>query len=232
MVKQNGRDYIYLVWKENVSRRNYLVGQLSKNGIFEFGYGFEVQDAMKKGFTPLISFDDIRETYSNNILFPVFSSRLPDRKRRNIELILKKYNLENYDEYELLKKSGGKLPIDNLEFIDPIPLELENKEITRTFFIAGTRHCLECKGDDCTKTPDVEVGDNLFLEEEPDNIHDENAIKVLDKDNVHVGYIPRYYCEAIKNAFKKDYSYKCIVKEFNKNNNCNECIKIEFILDK
>ena len=117
---RNGRDYVYLVWKEINTRRQYIVGQLSKNGKFEFNYGFEVKEAISKGFKLLIAFDDLDKVYENDILFPVFSSRLPDRKRIGIEKILKKYGLDEYDDYKLLKRSGARLPIDNLEFIDPI----------------------------------------------------------------------------------------------------------------
>ena len=55
--------------------------------------------------------------YRSEELFPAFSSRLPDRKRKDIDKILKKYNLDEYDTYELLKRSGAKLPIDNLQFV-------------------------------------------------------------------------------------------------------------------
>lgn len=115
-----GRDYIYLVWKAIKTRRQYIVGKLSKNGQFEFNYGFEVKEAIKNGFKLLISFEQIDKVYKSDILFPVFSSRLPDMKRKGIEKILSKYGLENYNDYKLLKRSGAKLPIDNLEFIDPI----------------------------------------------------------------------------------------------------------------
>ena len=45
------------------------------------------------------------------MLFPVFASCLPDRKRKDIDKILQKYGLKEFDEYELLKKSGARLPI-------------------------------------------------------------------------------------------------------------------------
>jgi hypothetical protein len=114
---KNGRDYIYLVWKEPKSRRQYIIGQLSKNGQFEFNYGFGIKEAIEKGFSLLISFDNIDNVYKNDMLFPVFSSRLPDKKRNDINKILFKYGMEEYDDYKSLKRSGAKLPIDNLEFI-------------------------------------------------------------------------------------------------------------------
>ena len=41
-------------------------------------------------------------------------------KRRDIKEILEKYEMTEYDPYELLKRNGGRLPIDNYEFICPI----------------------------------------------------------------------------------------------------------------
>ena len=52
----------------------------------------------------MVAFPDLSKTYYNDILFPAFSSRLPDKNRVDIVDILKKYDLEEYDEYELLKK--------------------------------------------------------------------------------------------------------------------------------
>lgn len=45
--------------------------------------------------------------------------------------ILQKYGLNEYDEYMLLKRSGARLPIDSLEFIDPI-LDTDGS-VTRIF---------------------------------------------------------------------------------------------------
>ncbi|MGH4138243.1 hypothetical protein [Clostridium sp.] len=56
-------------------------------------------------------------------MFPAFSSRLPDKRIRDVKEILIKYGLEKYDVFELLKKNGGKLPIDSLKFIEPIYLD-------------------------------------------------------------------------------------------------------------
>ena len=80
---------------------------------------------MEAGFVPLVAFPELKKTYYNKELFPVFSSRLPDRKRKDISAILKKYSLDEYDAYLLLKRSGAKLPIDNLQFVDPV-LDLDS----------------------------------------------------------------------------------------------------------
>ena len=145
MSVKDGKDYLYLIWKCSSNRRQYIVGQLSKNGQYEFCYCEEFNEAVKEGFSPLISFEDTNRVYKSQELFPAFSSRLPDRKRKDINKILKRYGLEQYDSYELLKRGGAKLPIDNLQFIDPI-LNF-SQEFKKSFYLAGVRHYLGCNGD-------------------------------------------------------------------------------------
>jgi len=225
MSKRNDRDYIYLIWKDPKSGRRYTIGELSKDGYYEFAYGHEIDEAIKAGFEPLISFDKLNEVYRSEKMFPTFASRLPDKKRRGIEKILSKYGLEEYDEYKLLKRSGARLPIDNLEFIDPI---LDEQEFKRIFYIAGTRHYLECGGEDCEKVIlGLKKGDRLKLELDLNNEYDPNAVKVFDMTNNVLGYLPRYYSENISKRLKEGAKYSCKVYEINKNNNCDECIKVE-----
>ncbi len=224
--RKDNRDYIYLIWKEPNKRRNYIVGELSRNGQYEFSYGHEIDEAIKQGFEPLISFEDIHKIYKSDTLFPTFTSRLPDRKRRGLEKILSKYDLKEYDAYKLLKRSGARLPIDNLEFIDPI-FEEHTTDVKRIFYIAGSRHYISCEGDDCDRAIHLKVGDQLTLELHPENKHDENAIKIIDSKENILGYVPRYYSEGITKYVKQRKDYRCTVLEVNKNRECHECIKLE-----
>lgn len=221
---KDGKNYLYLVWKSESTRRQYIVGQLSKNGQYEFHYCEEVQIAIDAGFTPLITFPDINITYFSNELFPVFSSRLPDRKRKDIKSILQKYDLDKYDAYEFLKKSGARLPIDNLQFIDPV-LDLTTS-FTRTFYMAGVRHYLGCAGDDCEKAIDVTRGDEVFLVKEPENSADSNAIKVMNEKDEHLGYIPRYYNKAFTRIMNEERVFNCYVSNVDKSKCCSECIML------
>ena len=66
---KDGRDYLLLVWKEPKTRRCYTIGELSKNGQFEFSYGYEVREAIDAGFKLLIAFPDIEKVYKNDILY-------------------------------------------------------------------------------------------------------------------------------------------------------------------
>ena len=223
---KNGKDFLYVIWKDPKSRRQFIIGKLSKNGLYEFSYEYEINEAIKAGFNALISFDDISKTYYSEDLFSPFASRLPDKKRKDIDKILDKYDMSEYDTYELLKRSGARLPIDTLEFVDPIPLEVD-KNIIRYFYIAGVRHYAGCEGYKCDDSIKLESNETLILELEPENKFDPYAIKVFDKKNNHLGYIPRYYSGELTSLINRGLKYNCIIKFVNKENNCDECIKIK-----
>lgn len=42
--------------------------------------------SVKDGFSPLLCFPDINKTYQDKKLFPIFSSRLPDKKEKIFRL--------------------------------------------------------------------------------------------------------------------------------------------------
>ena len=113
------RDVVYLVWTDVKTGKKYKVAELYKeNDRFYFKYILEnVKQAQKTGFRLLIAFSKINATYENPHLFAVFGARLPDKRRPEIDKILKKYDMKEYDEFELLKRSGAKLPTDHYEFV-------------------------------------------------------------------------------------------------------------------
>lgn len=225
---KNGKDYLYLIWKCESKSKQYIVGQLSKNDGYEFQYSEDVEEALENGFTPLIAFPDITAVYKNNELFAPFMSRLPDPKRRDIGEILKKYHMEEYDPYELLKRSGARLPIDNLQFIDPV-LD-DPMPVKREFYVAGARHYLKCSGNDCNNAIAVTRGDEVFLEKEPDNTKDHNAIKVLNESNEVLGYVPRFYSEAFTGFINSERKISCHVINVGKDNCCNECVELQIVI--
>ena len=224
-MKKKQVENLKVVWKETVkgTRRNYVIGELTKDETltvpeFTFKYGYDVDKAIDEGFKLIIPFDNRDEIYKNNRLFPSFSSRVPDPKRKDIARILNKYNLVEYDAFEILKASTGRLPIDNLSFEKSI-------EEYNEFYLQGCRHYLECKGEP-ENCPSIKVcvGDKLELKKEPQNKYDENAIKVI-KNGECIGYIPRYYAEDIAEMLnEKNYELKVI--EYNHEKNCQECIKV------
>lgn len=58
MSVKNGKDFLYLIWKSEKSRKQYIVGQLTRNGQYEFQYCKEVKDAIADGFKLLLCFQE------------------------------------------------------------------------------------------------------------------------------------------------------------------------------
>ena len=216
--------YLFLIWKDPQTRKNFTIGKLSRNEKYHFEYCDTVADAESAGWQRLDAFPEI-ESYESDVLFPAFSSRLPDRKRRDIQKILEKYGLSEFDEFDLLRKSGARLPIDTYEFIDPIFPQEETVE--RDFFVMGIRHHAPCDGTNCALLPAIAAGDSLLLQEEPENKYDQFAIRVLTNQGIHLGYVPRYYSQAITERLKKGMTYSCRVLEVNPSTTCSECIKVK-----
>ena len=89
-----------------------------ENGTFYFKYILEnVKEAQQNGFKLLIAFPQINALYDNPRLFAVFAAILPEPTRLEIKEILATYGMTEYDDFELLKRIGAKLPTDNYEFV-------------------------------------------------------------------------------------------------------------------
>ena len=113
------QDLVYLVWTDYKTGNKYKVAKLYKeNGTFYFKYILEnVKEAQKNGFELLIPFPQINALYDNPKLFACFAARLPEPTRPEIKEILDTYGMKEYDDFELLKRSGAKLPTDHYEFV-------------------------------------------------------------------------------------------------------------------
>lgn len=220
-------DFLYVIWKNPENRRNYTVGKLIKSDGYSFEYSHEYKEAQLNGWELIQAFPEVKKYHSKD-LFPFFSSRLPDKKRKDIEAVLAKYGLKEYDGYELLRRSGGRLPIDTYEFVDPIFPEDETVE--RDFYIVGVRHTAGCMGANCADRQELCVGMELLLELEPDNEYDSNAVLVKAEQGEYIGYVPRYYSESVALRLKNNMSYKCSVIELCKEKDCQNCVKVKLIM--
>ena len=115
---------IWMIWK-NDEGQSFKIGELSKKTEkYYFKYDIEgVKKAEVYGFSPLPYFPKIDAKYFREGLFRSFLKRLPMHGKREITSVLKEYEIEEYDDLELLKKSGGKMSTDSFEFTAPFNVE-------------------------------------------------------------------------------------------------------------
>lgn len=113
------KNLVYLIWTDIKTGNKYKVAELYKiDNAFYFKYIIKnVKEAEKNGFKLLIAFPKINALYDNPKLFATFAARLPEPTRPEIKEILETYGMTEYDAFELLKRSGAKLPTDNYEFV-------------------------------------------------------------------------------------------------------------------
>ena len=199
---------LWLIWKEPLSHKRFKIGILIKlNDGYEFSYvDPELGEARKVGFNFFPGFNDLSKTYKNNELFINIASRLPNKGRIDYLEILNSYNLDKESsDFDILKATRGRTLTDNYEFVPAFDL---NKI---EFDVAGTRHCK-----DINKCKDfLKINRVLYLEPEPNNKNDENAVKVVLKENgklYHLGYVPRNYSKELLNELNKGAKYSAMIQ--------------------
>ncbi len=214
-----------IYWQNPETRERSLVGFLEDNeNEYIFKYSQNVIQGKVTGFKPIYPFLNYEKEYRSMSMFSNFLNRIPSPKRNDINDILKKYGLEEYDEFNLLVKSGGRTPADNLEFISPI--DTTANKIIRSFYIAGVSHGEFCLGQ-CDDSCLSEVTDyEIKLCKEPDNIHDQYAIKLL-VEGKKIGYIPKYYSKSVTELINNNYKINIFIENINNDEkNCRECVKV------
>ena len=102
-----------LYWKKE--NEEFKLGILEKE---QREYTFKINEeelkkAIKKGCMGIGNFDLLKEEYKSTSLFPFFKNRIPEKDNRKIKEILEEYNLNEYDEMELLRATSAELGTDN-----------------------------------------------------------------------------------------------------------------------
>ena len=224
------KEELWLIWKEPVSRRRYKICILVKESSkYKFYYVNPELDAAKlKGFNYFPGFEDTKKIYENDTLFTNIVTRLPNKTRPDYLEILNCYNLEkDADEFKILKTTRGRTITDNYEFVaafDPNKVE---------FDVAGTSHCKDIE--ECKKY--LKINANLYLEHEPENPKDPNAVKVIFKEKTnsyHLGYVPRYYSKELLNELNKGIEYSAMIQSLNFESQLNDeniTAKVKLILN-
>lgn len=213
-----------IYWQHPETHERFKIGVLSYDGV-AYVFSYEGSDeAFQNGFREILPFLDRNKIYKSDNLFLAFSSRLPSENQIGIEKILKKYDLDNYDAFELLARSCGRTPKDTLEFITPIVNNVF------CFYVAGVSHGDFCKNHLYTGLA-LPVGASLIFRCEPDNPFDQNAIAFYYNDN-KLGYVPKYYSASLSEIINKGKKLAFSVIENNlkkcdSTNQCRVCVYVK-----
>lgn len=104
---------LFLKWKK--SDKVFILGKLSKR---ENKYFFEIdkdgfKNAVLNGCIGIPGFELGKYSFESNELFKFFRNRIISKDAKNINDVLSKYNMAQYDDMYLLKVTKAKLNTDN-----------------------------------------------------------------------------------------------------------------------
>jgi hypothetical protein len=112
---------LYLKWQDYETGKKYVLGALCRDKAnskyyFKLSENY-VKKAEEANFSmAMLPFSDINRIYESDILFPFFRMRIPkiqNLDEDDIKELLKEYGMKEFDEFEFLKKSKGKVMTDH-----------------------------------------------------------------------------------------------------------------------
>lgn len=114
-------EYLYLKWFDYKTNKKYLIGALFRDkekGKYYFKSSrVHIEKAIKEGIfsKAILPFSDIDKIYESDKIFAIFRIRLPkieNYSKEELKDLLEDLNMEEYDEFEYLRRTKGILLTD------------------------------------------------------------------------------------------------------------------------
>lgn len=174
-------------WAVGVVERNDAVCSLryfqSDREFEAVNQGRSVEDLRPLGFAGYPGFAWKDRVYTDGVL-EAFLRRIPPRDRSDFSAYLEQFRLPDdrqISDFALLAYTGAKLPSDGFSLVDPLDADAETCDLL--IEIAGFRYY----------GGELQPGDPVRFEREPENNKDPQAVAVLqaNNDGYRVGYVNR-----------------------------------------
>ncbi len=195
---------VLVVWQHALSRRRYLIGHLSRDSrghvfTYETTTPGALSEAQAVGFRLFDEFPAPEGEWRQPELFATFLRRVPQTWAAED---YGRLGVEPGDGIEFLRLTGGRLPTDTLEFLEPISAA---DTYYLRFPVAGWRYY-----DGEQVMEELVPGAVLGLQLDETNPHDPNAIRVLSPSGVHIGFVPAVYSWCLTQSVRRG-SYRATV---------------------
>ncbi|MFI0490098.1 hypothetical protein [Flavobacterium sp.] len=201
---------IHLIWRQGKGSRRISVGTIKKSAVegIRFQYNQEgVEEAKKLGFVHYEGFPDTSKNkiYTENVI-EIVGQRLMRSERPDLQDFYDFWNIDQRkkeDKFYMLAFTQGLLPTDNFEFLANF------NPIDSLSFVTEITNLTEAQ----IPSEKVLVGDVLRYELEPNNLYDENAVKVF-KKGLYLGHIKLIHCKVFHKTNKQ---FDLVVQGIEKN---------------
>lgn len=193
-----------ITWKNPTLRQRYKIGELTYNkNKYKFKY-FEdsLKEAKESGFKVLGEFIDFQKEYISENLFLTFSTRLPNKKRKDFKKFLEENKIsEDANDLKILMSTRGVLATDTIELFEKI--DFDKNEIES--HLVGTRHYIN-------DTTYLDKNMEIEIVLEPKNLYDKFAIYANNSKKEKLGYIPKIYSEEMT-KWLRGYKYSAKIEK-------------------
>ncbi len=194
-MSKHGERRLYTTWR-NPDGLIRPVGVLTRRSTTDGeSYRFVYLKAAEQfdGFKYLPGLPDLHSVYESGRLFPVFRNRLMPRRRPDYGDFLQRLALDvETDPFEVLIRSEGWRATDRIE-VFAHPDRTSDGKLTTLFFVRGIRH----RDGAAEAVSEVQTGDVLRLEDEPNNPVNPRAILVSTRTDRRVGWVPDCLLEMV-----------------------------------
>jgi hypothetical protein len=193
---------VYMAWQaHDASRAWFPIGRLDfDNEIdqYAFTYTQGASHAQACGFTPLVAFPNLDQTYKSAELFSLFKNRILRENRPEFKDFLRSLAIPGNSPtpIEVLAASGGERKTDSLQIFPKIELALDRSFSTR-FFIHGSRYL---SNDSQTRLDTLVQNEPLRLCLETANPAGGNALQLQSQDYKVLGWCPRFLVDDLTKA--------------------------------
>lgn len=115
-------EYLYLKWFDYETNKKHLIGALirdkqNKKYYFKLNQLYLETAIKEKNISKqILPFSDLDKIYESDEIFAIFKVRLPKIERfseEELNDLLEELEMKEYDEFEYLRKTNGKLMTDN-----------------------------------------------------------------------------------------------------------------------
>jgi hypothetical protein len=141
--------------------------------------------------------ENLEEVYESEELFPVFANRLLSKSRPEYDAYLRWSGFEpgeTPDPISILGVTEGLSALDSFE-VFPCPVDDANGGYVNKFFVHGLDRSATAH---LAMINRLETGQELYFCKERHNYFDSQAVSLVDRDNLMIGFVPRYLAQDIR----------------------------------
>lgn len=191
-----------LLWQNKKSRNWYHVGNLIYEN-YKYFFEYQVEQSKRNVFEALVNgyrlhptFPNVYKKYESEILFSAFARRLPQKSRKDYQVILKNLGVtKESTDFEIMSITGGTINSDNYEFVKPI--KHDGTKFKLDFYLRGWRYYNN-------NTEHLKANDELFVVMESENKYDDDAVAIYKNNKKKIGYVPAFYSAFITEMIKAE----------------------------